>query len=312
MTRPLYFNEVSLPASSQETATVLFVDMITGIQRLVNAKHCSREWHCTKHLYEMEFADRYSVSDFRQWCCQSVNRNRYRDIIVFLGNLISRYPVVENLSPKGLSQWKSIDVFVSQDARNSPVFAAALVEEGIVISLNTHKPWDGSALTVSVQFYDEKLEADGAAVSRVLPHLPRADHAQDLAEQFNRQQAEAEAGQWRGVRADIIGHQEFISWFEAQPMAMRKKMVRQINMVHDLRYRVSDQYVKTLDSPAISLFELRIIFSGNNNIRLMFVRDQNRRTVYLHGGVKNDENWYTSNLPIAVRRYQSYEKAGTS
>jgi hypothetical protein len=105
---------------------------------------------------------------------------------------------------------------------------------------------------------------------------------------------------------EVIGTDEFTSWFDGLDDQATKSVVHGVDLLAQLGLALGHPYSSAINGASIPLRELRIQ-AGGRPLRVFYAFDPARQAVLLIGGDKTGEKrFYESMIPIAERLWKEY------
>ncbi len=107
-------------------------------------------------------------------------------------------------------------------------------------------------------------------------------------------------------------HPECEEWANALEQADAEALLAAIRVLRQVGPSLGRPLVDTVQaSQHRNMKELRPGSTGRTEVRVLFAFDRHRKAILLMGGDKSTDwsGWYTTNIPIADRRFSEHQEA---
>ncbi len=174
MKAELVFNDLSIrEAPSKQEAGVWFTDMMEAVADLIDEDVCLPSLHANLDLFDIDLMpDEYG---FQEWVDDTQTDFELRQLAWTLN---TQRPVQKGLADTGEDQFFRSE-FKLDDKTDCNALGAALLYDGIAVSLPSDETWQHANVLIFQRLYDEALD-NPREISHQVRHASSPQHVDDV------------------------------------------------------------------------------------------------------------------------------------
>ncbi len=288
----IFFNDLSLPAPSEDKAYVLLFDAFQGILHLNRDDDRFILYFDGNSLDPCQLAENFTYGDFKN----RLYDEQEIDLLSFLQEIEDKSPFIDYISNERLYDLADLAPYFKDRPYDNrmDIFSLAWLESGIMLSLASDALWQD----YTISFCVSKLGKHEPAKCQVY-NISKKNHAGLILDALE----ESIYDICPNARFDDY----FLDWYEGCKKEDKTKIKHKLKHCCENHFQLGRPVIDTLnDSELSNLKEIRVgnAHAQSGKIRIFFAMDSNRKANILIGFIKHS-NDYSDYIKMAGNIFKS-------
>lgn len=288
MDHAICLNLNSFPAESRQLGTQLFEEALQGVLALQedNDRFMFYLDSNKGNLFDLEISKGFTYKHFTTECD--------RDLAAFLLEIEDKSPSLDYLSEEQIEEMTLYSFYIPDEGFDtySDIYALTWVVSGYLLSINTHKRWNKSKITIA------RADEEGRHITETLTlkNISSLDHGQEHYNAFHDFNFEA-------LVSPHIMSAELLEWFNEQTPENKTRIIDKVGLACNRQFQGAEPLFKTLRD---GIREIRFSAYSGGAIRILFKPFEQEQQALLVGFIKHsDSEGYKKAIEQADQIYET-------